>query len=105
MGNAARLAQEAEFFDRWAEERAKQRDPLDPAVLERYRTPGNLYPKKYFFRLLGELREKTILDVGCGEGEDGMILAKIGVRMYVLHVSQAAIDLTRQRAQVNGVSE
>jgi len=28
--------------------------PLDPAVLERYRTPGNLHPKEYCFRLLGD---------------------------------------------------
>src|SRR5882762_10213974 len=37
MGNAAQLAQEAEFFYRWAEERAKHLEPLEPAVLERYR--------------------------------------------------------------------
>ena len=105
MGNAAQLAQEAEFFDRWAEERAKHLETLDPAVLERYRTPGNLYPKEYCFRLLGDLRDKTILDVGCGEGEDGMILAKLGARVTGLDVSPAAIELASQRAQVNGVSE
>jgi len=33
-------------------------------VLERYRRPGKLYPKEYSFRLLGDLRDKTILDVG-----------------------------------------
>jgi hypothetical protein len=36
MSHAAQLAQEAEFFDRWAEQRAKDLEPLDPAVLERY---------------------------------------------------------------------
>src|SRR5712664_521428 len=105
MANAAQLAQEAEFFDRWAEERAKHLEPLDPAVLERYRTPGNLHPKEYCFRLLGDLRDKNILDVGCGEGEDGMLLAKLGARVTGLDVSPAAIELARQRAQVNGVSE
>jgi len=105
MGTAAQLAQEAEFFDRWAEERAKHLEPLDPAVLERYRAPGNLHPKEYCFRLLGDLRDKTILDVGCGEGEDGMLLAKLGARVTGLDVSPAAIELARQRAQVNGVSE
>ena len=75
------------------------------AVLERYRRPGKLYPKEYSFRLLGDLRDKTILDVGCGEGEDGMILAKLGARVTGLDVSPAAIELARQRAAVNGVSE
>ena len=64
MGHAAQLAQEAEFSDRWAEQRAKDLEPLDPAVVERYRRPGKLYPKEYSFRLLGDLRDKTILDVG-----------------------------------------
>src|SRR5207248_1317608 len=31
MGHAAQLAQEAEFFDRWAEQRAKDLEPLDPS--------------------------------------------------------------------------
>src|SRR3989454_11277713 len=53
----------------------------------------------------GDLAGKRILDVGCGEGEDGMILAKLGARVTGLDVSPAAIELARQRAQVNGVSE
>lgn len=105
VGKVAQLAEEAEFFDRWAEENGKHLEPVDAAVLERYRTPGNVYSKEYCFRLLGDLRDKTILDVGCGEGEDGMILAKLGARVTGLDVSPAAIELARQRAQVNGVSE
>ena len=102
VGKVAQLAEEAEFFDRWAEENGKHLEPVDAAVLERYRTPGNVYSKEYCFRLLGDLRDKTILDVGCGEGEDGMILAKLGARVTGLDVSPAAIELARQRAQVNG---
>src|SRR5467141_2768026 len=105
MGNAAQLAQEAEFFDRWAEERAKHLEPLDPAVLQRYRTPGNLHPKEYCFRLLGDLEGKSILDVGCGEGEDGMILAKLGARVTGLDVSPGASEVARERAALNGVAE
>jgi 2-polyprenyl-3-methyl-5-hydroxy-6-metoxy-1,4-benzoquinol methylase len=105
MENAARLGQEAEFFDRWAKERAKQLEPVDPAVLQRYRAPGTQYPKEYCFRLLGDLRDKAILDVGCGEGEDGMILAMLGARVTGLDVSPGAIELAKQRAALNGVSE
>jgi 2-polyprenyl-3-methyl-5-hydroxy-6-metoxy-1,4-benzoquinol methylase len=105
MEDAAHLREEAEFFDRWANENAKRLEPVDPAVLERYRRPGTLYPKEYCFRLLGDLRGKTILDVGCGEGEDGMIFAKFGAHVTGLDVSPGAIDLARQRAALNGVSE
>jgi 2-polyprenyl-3-methyl-5-hydroxy-6-metoxy-1,4-benzoquinol methylase len=105
MENAVRLEQEAEFFDRWALENAKRLEPVDPAVLERYRHPGTLYEKEFCIRLLGDLRGKTILDVGCGEGEDGMILAKLGARVTGLDVSPGAIELAKKRATLNGVSE
>src|ERR1700737_1676093 len=105
VGKVGQRGEEGEFLDRWAEENGKHPEPVDAAVLERYRTPGNVYSKEYCFRLLGDLRDKTILDVGCGEGEDGMILAKLGARVTGLDVSPAAIELARQRAQVNGVSE
>ncbi|MGZ6124584.1 MAG: class I SAM-dependent methyltransferase [Myxococcales bacterium] len=104
MRNAARLAQEAEFFDRRADENARRLQPVDDAILGRYRQPGKLYPKEYCFRLLGDLRGKSILDVGCGEGEDAMIFARFGARVTGLDVSPGAIDLAKQRARVNGVA-
>ena len=96
--------QEAEFFDRQARENAKQLEPVDPAVLERYRRPGVLYPKEACVCALGDLSGKSILDVGCGEGEDAMILARLGAHVTGLDVSPAAIELARQRASINGVS-
>ena len=105
MAEAARLAQEAEFFDRWANENAKHLEPVETAVLDRYRRPRGLYPKEYGFRMLGDLTDKRILDVGCGEGEDATILAKLGARVTGLDVSPAAVDLARQRAALNGVSD
>lgn len=95
---------EAAFFDRWADENAKRLAPVDPAVLARYARPGRLYPKEYCFRLLGDVRGKSILDVGCGEGEDAVILASLGAQVTGLDVSAGAIDLARRRAALNGVS-
>jgi 2-polyprenyl-3-methyl-5-hydroxy-6-metoxy-1,4-benzoquinol methylase len=105
MGDAARLVEEAEFFDRWADENAKRPEPVEPAVLARYRRPGKLWPKEYCFHLLGDLRDKTILEFGCGEGEDSMILAKFGARVTGLDVSPRAIELAKLRAALNGVSD
>jgi 2-polyprenyl-3-methyl-5-hydroxy-6-metoxy-1,4-benzoquinol methylase len=105
MGNAAQWVQEVEFFDRWADENAKKLEPVEPGVLERYRRPRTLYAKEYCLRLLGDLRDKTILDVGCGEGEDGVILATLGARVTGLDISPGAIELAKQRAALNGVSD
>jgi SAM-dependent methyltransferase len=104
MPNAVKLVQEADFFDRWADENIKHLKPVEPAVLERYRNPGRIYPKEYCFRLLGDLKGKKILDVGCGEGEDGMILARLGAQVTGLDVSPGAIELAKARAALNGVS-
>jgi len=101
----AKLAQEAEFFDRWAKDNGKLLEPIEPAVLDRYRRPGMLYPKEYCFRMVGALYDKRILDVGCGEGENAMILARLGARVTGLDVSSGAISLAKQRAILNHVAD
>ena len=99
---ALQLAQEADFFDRRAKERAAA--PLDPAIVERYRRPRDIYQKEYCFRLLGDLRGKSVLDVGCGEGEDALLLASLGAKVTGLDVSPGAIELARRRADLSGLS-
>jgi 2-polyprenyl-3-methyl-5-hydroxy-6-metoxy-1,4-benzoquinol methylase len=105
MGTAARLAQEAQFFDRWAEESIKQLEPIDPGVVARYQKPGKWYAKEYCINLLGDLRGKRILDVGCGEGEDAVLLAKLGAKVTGFDVSPGAIEVATRRAELNDVSD
>jgi 2-polyprenyl-3-methyl-5-hydroxy-6-metoxy-1,4-benzoquinol methylase len=105
MPSAAQLVQEAEFFDRWARERARTLEPVDPAVVERYRHPRAIYPKEYCFHLFPDLRGKSVLDVGCGEGEDAIIFARLGARVTGLDVSPGAIELATRRAALNGVPD
>jgi SAM-dependent methyltransferase len=97
------LAQEADFFDRWAKER--EAAALDPAVVARYRAPRGLYAKEHCFRLLGELRGKTILDVGCGQGEDALLLASLGATVVGVDVSPGAVELARKRAELSGLAD
>ena len=104
MENAAQLAQEAEFFDRWAEKSQKTLATIDPEVVERYRHSRKIFPKEFCINLLGDLRGKRILDVGCGEGEDAVLLAKLGATVTGLDLSPGAIGVARQRAALNGVA-
>jgi 2-polyprenyl-3-methyl-5-hydroxy-6-metoxy-1,4-benzoquinol methylase len=103
MSTAAQLIQETEFFDRWAQESLKKLEPIDPAVVDRYRHPGKSYAKEYCIDLLGDLDGKRILDVGCGEGEDAVLLAKLGAIVTGFDVSPGAIQVAKRRAEIDGV--
>jgi SAM-dependent methyltransferase len=105
MGDSAQVVQEAAFFDRWAQESLKRLQPIEPAVVRRYRKSGKLYPKEYCIHLLGDLRGKHILDVGCGEGEDAVLLAKLGATVTGFDVSPGAIAVAKRRAEIDGVAD
>ncbi len=66
------------------------------------------HPDPYFHALLqlGDVRGKTVLDVGCGGGWLSVILAKRGAaRVDAFDISKAAVRLARKRAAVNGVGD
>ncbi len=54
---------------------------------------------------LGDLRDKCVLDFGCGDGWLSVILAKRGAIVWGFDISSSAISIARQRASQNGVSE
>jgi SAM-dependent methyltransferase len=54
---------------------------------------------------MGDLRGKTLLDVGCGDGLNAVMLAKIGANVTGIDVSPKAVELARRRGEVNGVSD
>jgi 2-polyprenyl-3-methyl-5-hydroxy-6-metoxy-1,4-benzoquinol methylase len=97
-----RWQQEAEFFDEWASKR--RIGELAERVVDRYRSPGRLFPKEYACRLLGDLDGKTVLDLGCGAGENSVLLARLGATVTGIDISPKAIEVARERARANGVS-
>ena len=100
---AERWAEEASFFDNWAERIAGDLRPIDEAVVQRYRNPRGLYLKETACSVLGGFRGKSVLDVGCGDGENSVLLAKLGARVTGLDVSPKAIELAGRRAALDGV--
>jgi SAM-dependent methyltransferase len=83
-------------------------DPmLVPASqIRRYDYPqeNTLFPLEYAFHLLGDLVDKTVVDLSCGEGLTTVILAKLGARVVAVSASEQHLDTTARRASVNGVS-
>jgi 2-polyprenyl-3-methyl-5-hydroxy-6-metoxy-1,4-benzoquinol methylase len=99
-----RWQEEARFFDAEASKRNETIIPIDTRVVERYQSPGFLYPKEYSCRILGDLHGKTVLDVGCGEGENTLLLAKLGAKVTGIDISPKAIELGAARAKASGLS-
>jgi len=99
---------QADFFDNEAELRRHEVGVTDPLALRRY---GNPHARRRFarelrFRVVRPLEGKSVLDVGCGEGSDTVLLAQLGAaRVVGLDCSAKALELTRLRAEANGVSD
>jgi 2-polyprenyl-3-methyl-5-hydroxy-6-metoxy-1,4-benzoquinol methylase len=98
---------EAEFFDKRAQRAERMVTPTDPLTLGRYGAPSprRWFNKEFRFRVMGNFTGKAILDVGCGDGANSVLLAKLGGRVTGIDISPKAIALAGQRAQIDGVSQ
>lgn len=86
--------------------KATQRD-LRMHDVARYMDPpiDTVYPREYCYALLGDVRDKCVLDLGCGEGLDVVALAKRGARVIGCDISPDLIEVARQRVIVNCSAE
>jgi ubiquinone/menaquinone biosynthesis C-methylase UbiE len=62
-----------------------------------------IYPLEYAFHLLGDLRGRTVVELGCKAGINTVILAALGARVLVVDESEENLSVAAQRAYVNGV--
>jgi len=102
---AERWRSEADFFDREADPAIRTLRQTDERTLRRYRDlRRRRFSKEYRLRLLGDLRGKRVLDLGCGDGTNAVILAKQGAIVTGLDISPGAIAVAKERARLDGVS-
>ena len=75
--------------------------------VRRYRNPSPTtpYPLEYAFHLLGSLEGKTVVDLGCGDGLNTVILARLGAKVISVDISDKSLELTEARARANGVAD
>jgi len=92
---------------RSASEAAKGANSLDYSQLERYRNPpaNTVYPLEYAYHLLGDVTGKTVLDLGCGQGENSIALIQRGAYTIGIDISPELIDIARERKRRFGASE
>jgi len=111
-GDLLRAAEvEAEHFDEFyskADEQARLRNYIIPAefiekVQSRRKFKVDEY--EYAYSLLGDLRDKKLLDYGAGDGWHAVCLAKAKARVWAIDISKASIALTTATAAANGVGD
>lgn len=108
----------AEEIKRWetvevkrsaSEARRKDAEDLRVAahVIERYRNPpaDTIYPLEYAYHLLGDVAGKTILDYGCGLGDNTVLLAARGANVVGVDISPELIELAEKRLRQHGLTE
>ncbi len=74
---------------------------LKPAEVDRYLDPpaDTAFSLEYAFHLLGDIHGKTVLDLGCGTGENLIALARRGARVLAIDLSPELVELARRRLE------
>lgn len=73
--------------------------PLSPSEVARYLNPpaDTQFALEYAFHLLGDVRGKTVLDLGCGHGENALLLLERGATVAGIDISPELVRLAEQR--------
>src|SRR4051812_41814922 len=67
--------------------------------IARYLNPpeDTSYPLEYAYYLLGDVHDKDVLDFGCGDGENSVLLARRGARVRAMDISESLIHVAEKR--------
>ena len=73
--------------------------PTQRAQIDRYLNPpaDTPYGLEYAFHLLGDVRGKTVLDLGCGTGENIVLLLERGAQVIGMDISPDLIAIAQKR--------
>jgi len=106
MGSGTLSERDRAEIERSAEEaRRIALTGIQRAQIDRYLNPPSdtPYGLEYAFHLLGDIRGKTVLDLGCGTGENIVPLVERGARVLGIDISPDLIALAQQRLRDTGL--
>jgi SAM-dependent methyltransferase len=77
-----------------------------PENVARYYNPpvDTIHPLEYAFHILGDVKGKTILEYGCGDGVNTVPLANRGAHVIGLDLSPELIAVAKQRLLAHGIT-
>lgn len=78
----------------------------DEKNMNRYISPPEetCYYLEYSYFLLGDIKGKTVLDYGCGDGDNSLILAKRGANVIGVDISPELLEIAEKRMLANGIT-
>lgn len=91
---------EKKFHDQWA----SKTDVKEVLVKESFESITAL-ENRYALKIMGNLKNKKILDVGCGLGDASVYFAKKGARVEAIDISPEMIRVTKELAKLHKVSK
>jgi len=102
--NEARLREEALFADtEYAPMLGSTH--ISRAMLAKYASPQHAWDwRQRAAQCLGDIAGKTLLDFGCGQGEEAAYLAALGARVTAIDISEVGVRVGRERALANDLS-
>jgi len=80
---------------------------ISDAIIQRYLSPtaNTHYPLEYAYHLLGSVAGKTVLDYGCGAGENSVLIASRGGNVIGVDISPELLALAERRMELNRQEE
>jgi 2-polyprenyl-3-methyl-5-hydroxy-6-metoxy-1,4-benzoquinol methylase len=103
METSTRLRTESAFHERQAQDRAADLRRRGLAFGDEVYLDHASWIRPALARL-GDVRGKSVLDLGCGHGMAAVVLARCGARVTGLELSAGYLHEARARAAANGVT-
>lgn len=99
MSTKSQFQRESDFHDQWAIETR-----IEDVEVEAAFTAPTALENRHIIESLGELKNCTLLDIGCGLGESSVMFAKLGAAVTASDLSLGMLRFTSELARQHGVS-
>lgn len=99
MNIERQFQRETDFHDQWAIETR-----IEDVEVEAAFTAPTAMENRQIVESLGELKDRALLDIGCGLGESSVMFAKLGASVTASDLSPGMLKFTSELARHHGVS-
>lgn len=88
-------------IEKWWDKEAKNYQELCKIPLDIHYGPGS--PNEKHLKLLGDIRNKKILEIGCGGAQSSIVFAKEGAKVTAIDISEEQLKFAESLAKKNKV--